>query len=120
MKKSFSSVSEYIQLFSPEIQKILEKIRAIVKDTAPNAIESISYQMPAYKLNGKPLVYFAAWQTHIGFYALPSGNKAFQQELANYKVAKGSIRFRLDQPIPYELIKKIVQFRASENLSLKW
>lgn len=119
MKKTFSTVSEYIKLFPPEIQKILEKIRTIIKDAAPEAVELISYQMPAYKLNSKPLVYFAAWQTHIGFYALPSGNKAFQQELAQYEIAKGSIRFPLDQPIPYDLIKKIVHFRVIENLSSK-
>jgi uncharacterized protein YdhG (YjbR/CyaY superfamily) len=75
--------------------------------------------MPAFKLNGKILVYFAAWKNHIGFYALPSGNAAFQKELAAYKMAKGSIQFPLDKPMPIDLIEKMVKFRAAENVAKK-
>lgn len=93
---------------------ILEKIRAIVREVAPDVVESINYQMPAYKLNGKNLVYFAAWKSHIGFYALPSGTAAFKKELEPYHTAKGSIQFPLDQPMPYDLIRDIVVFRLKE------
>jgi uncharacterized protein YdhG (YjbR/CyaY superfamily) len=96
------------------VQIILKKIRETVLKTTPNAIESISYGMPAFKLNGKPLVYFAAYKNHIGFYALPSGNEAFQKELANYKTGKGSIQFPLDKEMPWKLIEEIVKFRAKE------
>jgi uncharacterized protein YdhG (YjbR/CyaY superfamily) len=75
--------------------------------------------MPAFKLNGKILVYFTAWKNHIGFYALPSGNAAFQKELSTYKIAKGSIQFPLDKPMPFDLIEKIVKYRAAENLTKK-
>lgn len=108
------TVTEYIKTFPGDVQKILEKIREIIKKAAPKAEESISYKMPAYKLNGKPLVYFAAWKNHIGFYATPSGNQAFQKELSVYKVAKGSVQFSLNEPIPYGLIKKITIFKAKQ------
>lgn len=109
------SVDEYIDTFPVDIQKILRQIRAIVKETAPFAVESISYGMPAYKLYGKPLVYFAGFKNHIGFYATPSGHSAFRDELSQYKQGKGSVQFQLDKPIPYELIGQIVEFRVVEN-----
>lgn len=117
-KKQFNNIDEYIKIFPVDIQEILEKIRQIILQTAPDAKESISYQMPAFKLSGRPLVYFAAWKNHIGFYATPSGNEAFKKELEPYKGAKGSIQFPLDQAIPYDLIKRIVLFRMQENLTL--
>jgi len=94
----------------------LEKVRETIRKTAPNAEEAVSYQMPAFKLNGKVLVYFAAWENHIGFYALPSGTAAFKKELLKYKVAKGSIQFPMDEPLPLHLIQKIVKYRVKENL----
>jgi uncharacterized protein YdhG (YjbR/CyaY superfamily) len=105
----------YIASFPKEVQGILEKIRQAIRRAAPDAVETISYQIPTFKLNGKSLVYFAAWKEHIGFYAMPSGNAAFKKELSQYKVAKGSIRFPLEEPIPYDLIKKIVMFRVKET-----
>ncbi|MFD2601112.1 iron chaperone [Flavobacterium suzhouense] len=108
-------INEYIAGFTPEVQKLLEQVRQTVQKTAPDAEESISYGMPAFKLNGN-LVYFAAFTNHIGFYALPSGNEAFQKEISNYKTGKGSIQFPFDKPLPLDLIAKIVKFRVEENI----
>ncbi len=109
-----STVDEYILNFPKEIQKLLEKIRKTIKKLVPKAEETISYSIPTFKLNGKSLVHFAGYKNHIGFYATPSGHKEFKKELANYKQGKGSIQFPLDQPIPYDLIKRIVKFRVEE------
>lgn len=110
-------VEMYIQKFPKEVQDILRTIRKLIKDTARDAEEGFSYGMPAYKLNKKPLVYFAAFKNHIGFYATPSGHSAFQDELSKYKQGKGSVQFPLNQPIPYKLIESIVKFRVKENNS---
>jgi uncharacterized protein YdhG (YjbR/CyaY superfamily) len=115
-KKSFSSVDAYIAGSPPEVQAILRKIRRIIQDAAPSAAESFGYGMPAYKLKGKPLVYFAAFEKHIGFYPIPTGIEAFKEELSHYKGGKGSVQFPLDKPIPYDLIERIVQYRVSESL----
>lgn len=109
------TVNEYIATFPGEIQQILNTIRTLVTEAAPGAEESISYGMPAYKLNKKPLVYFAAFKNHIGFYATPSGHSQFAEELSKYKQGKGSVQFPLDQPMPLDLIRRIVKFRAQEN-----
>ncbi len=110
------TVDAYITGFPPEVQAILRKIRRIILDAAPSAAESIAYDMPAYKLKGKPLVYFAAFEKHIGFYPIPSGIEAFKEELSHYKGGKGSVQFPLDKPIPYDLIERIVQYRVKESL----
>ena len=112
--KNYKNTEEYILQFPKDVQIILKKIRETVLKTTPNAIESISYGMPAFKLNGKPLVYFAGYKNHIGFYALPSGTEAFKKELLNYKTGKGSIQFPLDKEMPWKLIEEIVRFRAKE------
>lgn len=109
------TVDAYLQIFPTDTKIILQKIREIIKKAAPEAVEAMSYGMPGYKLNGKPLVYFGSWKSHVGFYATPSGNKAFAKELSKYKPAKGSIRFLLTEKIPYSLIKKIVVFRVKET-----
>ena len=114
-KPKFITMDAYIASFPKEVQSILEKIRQTIKKAAPGAVEAISYQIPTFKLNGKSLVYFAAWKEHIGFYAMPSGNAAFKKELSQYKVAKGSIRFPLEEPIPYDLVTKMVLFRMKET-----
>ena len=101
--------------FPRDIQKILAKIRSTIKKAAPGAEEKISYQMPTFTLNGN-LVHFAAFREHIGFYPTPSGTEKFQKELTAYKGGKGSIRFPLDEPIPFALIEKIVKFRVKESL----
>jgi uncharacterized protein YdhG (YjbR/CyaY superfamily) len=114
MRQEYKTVDEYIRDFPPDVQKILEKMRQIVREVAPEAAESISYGMPAFKLNGKPLVYFAGFAKHIGFYPIPTGIEAFSKELAPYKQGKGSVQFPLDKPIPYDLVKKIVAFRVQD------
>jgi len=109
------SVHSYISQFPENIQEILLKIRQIIRENAPEATEEIAYGMPAYKLHKKPLVYFAGFSKHIGFYAVPSGHAAFAEELSVYKGGKGSVQFPLTQPVPYDLIEKIVIFRVKEN-----
>ena len=116
MKTDFNSVDEYIQTFPKEIQSHLEEVRTTILKNAPEAVESISYGMPAYKTHGKPLVYFAGYKKHIGFYATPTGHTEFSNELSNYKQGKGSVQFPLDKPLPLDLITKIVVFRVKENL----
>lgn len=111
---NYESVDKYISSFPQEVQKPLNEVRAIIKKNAPEAEEMIAYRMPAYKLNGKPLVYFAAFKNHIGFYPTPRGIDAFDGELKKYKHAKGSVQFPLNEPMPLELIKKIVKYRAEE------
>ena len=113
--KTFTTVDEYIQEFETETQERLNAIRKLILETAPQAIESISYGMPAYKVNKKPLVYFAGYKSHIGFYATPTGHKAFEKELSKYKQGKGSVQFPLNEPLPLNLIKEIVLFRLAEN-----
>lgn len=113
--KTFTTVDEYIQEFETETQERLNTIRKLILETAPQAIELISYGMPAYKVNKKPLVYFAGYKSHIGFYATPTGHKAFEKELSKYKQGKGSVQFPLNEPLPLNLIKEIVLFRLSEN-----
>lgn len=105
----------YIATFPKEVQKLLEQVRQTVKAAAPEAEEIISYGMPAFRYHGN-LVYFAAFKNHIGFYALPTGNAAFQKELSNYKQGKGSVQFPLNEPLPLDLITQIVKFRVKENL----
>ena len=109
-----SLVDHYIKQFHPEIQERLIKIRQIIRETAPEAAETIAYQMPTYRLNGN-LVHFAAFKNHIGFYPAPSGIDAFKKELARYKGAKGSIQFPHNKPLPYDLIRKIVDYRVIES-----
>lgn len=116
MDKSINNVDEYIENFPKDIQLILQKIREVIKNNAPEAEESISYGMPAYKLNKKPLVYFAAFKKHIGFYATPTGHQAFAEELSKYKQGKGSVQFPINEPMPLDLIVRIVRFRVEENL----
>jgi uncharacterized protein YdhG (YjbR/CyaY superfamily) len=109
-----NSIDEYISNFPPEIQEILNTIRQVIKESAPDAVEKISYQMPTFALYGN-LVHFAAFKNHIGFYPAPSGIDAFKNELSEYKGAKGSVQFPIEKPMPYELIAKIVKFRVLEN-----
>ena len=113
-KATAKDIDEYIAGFPKDIQAILQKIRQTVKKAAPDATEKISYQMPTFYLNGN-LVHFAAFKNHIGFYPTPSGTAKFKKEISGYQAAKGSIQFPLDQPIPYDLIRQIVEFRVKEN-----
>ncbi len=113
-KKQFKTIDEYIEAFPEDVQGILQKMRRTIREAAPKAVESISYHMPTFKLNGKGLVYFAAFKSHIGFYPIPSGVEAFKKELSPYKQGKGSVQFPIDQPIPSALVRRIVRFRAKE------
>ena len=116
MKNKYSDIDGYIKTFPENIQKLLDQIRLNIKLAAPEAEESISYGMPAFKTNGKPLVYFAAFKHHIGFYATPTGHNEFEKELSNYKQGKGSVQFPINKPLPLDLISKITKFRVRENL----
>jgi uncharacterized protein YdhG (YjbR/CyaY superfamily) len=113
MKKP-TDTDSYISDFPEETQKLLQQLRKAIKEAAPKAEEVISYGMPAYKLNG-PLVYFAGYAHHIGFYPTGTGIVAFEKEIATYKHSKGAIQFPLDKPLPLTLIKKMVKFKVAEN-----
>jgi len=108
-------VDRYLLGFSPAIQERLHAIRSLIQKQAPDAVEGIAYGMPAYKLCGRPLVYFAGFDRHIGFYATPSGHEAFAGELAGYRQGKGSVQFPHDRELPLDLIARMVAFRAEEN-----
>jgi uncharacterized protein YdhG (YjbR/CyaY superfamily) len=110
-----TNIDEYIAGFPNDVQEILQKIRMTIRKAAPEAEEAIKYQIPTFTLKGN-LVHFAAFKKHIGFYPAPTGTEKFQKELSVYKGAKGSVRFPLDKPIPFDLISKIVKFRVKENL----
>lgn len=112
-----NTIGEYINSFPADTQDLLRQMRAVILENAPGAEEGISYGMPAYKMNGKPLVYFAGFRNHIGFYATPTGHAEFAQELSAYKHGKGSVQFPVDRPLPLDLIARIVRFRVEENLS---
>jgi uncharacterized protein YdhG (YjbR/CyaY superfamily) len=118
MKIKFESVDQYISSFPEGTQKLLKQVREIIKKAAPEAQETIAYNMPAYRLNG-PLVYFAGYKNYIGFYATPTGHSAFKNELSVYKEGKGSVQFPLDEPLPLDLISRIAQFRVQENRQKK-
>src|SRR5688500_192803 len=112
-----TTIDEYIAALPPETQKIMQEVRAAIKKAAPAAEEAIRYAIPTFVLNGN-LVHFAAFKTHIGFYPTPSGSEAFKKELSIYKTGKGSVQFPIDQPIPLDLITKMVKFRVEEKKAL--
>lgn len=114
-KSTVTSIDEYILQFSPEVQELLTSLRNAIKEAAPDAEEKISYQMPAFVLQGI-LVYFGAHKNHIGFYPTASGIEAFRHELSGFKSSKGSVQFPFDKLLPYDLIREIVKFRVAENI----
>lgn len=118
MNEKAENVDAYIAAFPPEMREILEKMRSTIRKAAPDADETISYAIPSYRLNGM-LVSFAGWTTHIGFYPGAGGIAAFTDELSKYKYAKGSVQFPISEPLPGELIKRIVRFRSEQNLTKK-
>jgi uncharacterized protein YdhG (YjbR/CyaY superfamily) len=109
------NVEEYINSFAPDIQNRLQTLRALVLQIVPEATESISYGMPAYKTYGKPLIYFAGYEHHIGLYATPSGHEKFKEALSVYKQGKGSVQFPNQESLPIKLIEEIIRFRVAEN-----
>ncbi|WNS46304.1 DUF1801 domain-containing protein [Paenibacillus sp. MMS20-IR301] len=116
-KSTLETIDQYIAAFEPEVRELLQKVREVIQEAAPEAVEKISYQMPTFFLH-KNLVHFAAFKNHIGFYPAPQGIEAFKEELAKYKGAKGSVQFPIHEPLPYELITRIVKFRVEENQKL--
>lgn len=114
-KTTPKDIDEYIAGFPKDVQEILEKVRITIKEAAPEAEETIKYQIPTFTLKGN-LVHFAAYKKHIGFYPAPSGIEKFEKELSVYRSAKGSVQFPLDKPIPYDLISQIVTYRVKENI----
>lgn len=108
-------MDDYIANSPDEVRQILEKIRRTVRKAAPKVEETISYQMPTFTLNGTYLVYFAAFKKHIGFYPAPNGIPEFKEALATYGAGRGTLKFPLDEPIPYNLIQEIVKYRVKEN-----
>lgn len=109
-----NAIDDYIGQFPDELQEILKLMRTTIQMAAPDATEKISYAMPTFYLNGN-LVHFAAYKNHIGFYPAPSGLEAFKREISRYKNSKGAVQFPIDEPLPVDLIKRIVQFRVNEN-----
>jgi uncharacterized protein YdhG (YjbR/CyaY superfamily) len=112
--KRYNNIDEYINQFSGEVKERLQQIRKAIAETAPEATEKISYQMPTFYLNGN-LVHFAAFKNHIGFYPTPNGIEEFEEELSKCKGGKGSVQFPFNEPLPLDLIKRIVKYRVSKN-----
>jgi uncharacterized protein YdhG (YjbR/CyaY superfamily) len=117
-KKPINTIDEYIAQFPGEIRDMLQQLRQTIHEEAPDAQDAISYRMPAFRLKGN-LVYFAAFRDHISFFPTSSAIVAFRKELAGYKTSKGTVRFPLDQPIPFDLVRRMVRFRVQENLGKK-
>ena len=117
-RRQFKMMDEYISTFPEDVQRTLNELRQTIKEVAPEAEETINYQIPTFTLNGN-LVHFAAFENHIGFYPTPSGMEAFKKELSGYKGAKGSVQFPISEPLPLPLIRRIVEYRVKENLERK-
>ncbi len=113
--KKFTTVEEYISTFPAETKKLLKEMRKAIKQAAPDAEELISYNMPAFKQEGA-LVYYAGYKHHIGFYPTSSGIAVFKKEFSNYKNSKGAVQFPIDEPLPLDLVTKIVKYRVKENV----
>ena len=113
--KKVENIDDYISDFSVETQKYLNEMRELIRKLAPDSVESISYAIPTFSLNGKYLVYFAGFKNHIGLYPTPVGMEAFKEELSNYKTGKGSVQFPLNKPLPIALITKIVKYQIGQN-----
>lgn len=110
----FTTFEEYFSEFPSDVQEILQAMRQTIQAAAPEATEAISYQIPTFKLNGN-LVHFAAFKNHIGFYPGSSGISAFKEELLAYEISKGTVRFPIAEPIPLDLVGRIVEYRVKEN-----
>lgn len=114
-RSTASTIDEYIAEFPPEVARVLSEMRALIRSVAPDATETIAYAIPTFDLNGTHLVHFAGYAHHVGFYPIPSAMVAFADELAPYRSGKGSARFPLGQPLPVDLIRRIVEFRVRES-----
>ncbi len=118
-KPQLTTIDQYIEMFPKEVQDILQTVREVIREEVPDAVETISYAIPTFKLNGKNLVHFAGMKNYLGFYPTPSPIVAFKKELSQYKTSKGAIQFPFNEPIPLPLIRKIVAFRVKENAKNK-
>jgi len=114
-KSQFRTIDEYIAEFPENVRDILEELRRVIRQAAPQAQEAMRYGIPTFRLNGN-LVHFAAFKNHIGFYPTPSAIEDFKEELSSYRQAKGSVQFPINKPIPYDLVRKIVKYRVKESL----
>lgn len=112
----FASIDEYIATFPPDVQKVLEELRATVKAAAPEAKETISYNMPTFTLNGTYLIYFAGWKKHISVYPIPAGSEAFNKRISKYADRRGTVKFPLDEPIPFKLVTQMVKLQLANNV----
>ena len=117
MKTRVETIDEYFRDFPGNVQRILESVRQTIRKAAPDAEETISYQIPTFKLDGKNLVHFAAFKNHIGFYPIPSAIEALQTELSVYKQGKGSVQFPIVEQVPLDLVRRIVEFRVKEIMN---
>jgi uncharacterized protein YdhG (YjbR/CyaY superfamily) len=115
MNDPHAEVNTYIGSFTGETRQRLETLRELVNLTSPDAVEAMSYGLVGYKRNGKPLVYFGGFNKHIGFYATPNGHEAFVREFSKYKQGKGSVQLPLDQPLPVELLKRVIEYRNQQT-----
>lgn len=118
-RRQFKTTDEYIAQFPENVRTILEELRLAIKESAPEAQETMSYGIPTFDLNGRHLVHFAAYKNHVGFYPTSSGIEAFKRELSSFRTSKGTVQFPLNKPIPLDLVKKIVKYRARQNASRK-
>ena len=114
-KVAYQSMDEYIGTFPEDTQKILEEVRATIKAAAPEAEETISYNIPTFKMNGKYLIYFAGWKKHISLYPIPVGSEAFNKQIAKYAESKGTLKLPIDKPLPLKLITRIVKLKLAEH-----
>jgi len=114
--KKFTSVKEYIASFPEQTQKGLEEVRAVIKSVAPDAVENISYQIAAFKVNGKNFVSIAGWKEHISIYPIPAGSKAFNKQIAKYASGRGTLKFPLNEPLPLKLIEKAIKYKLADHL----
>ncbi len=112
----FTSINEYVSSLPKNAQTAMGEIITAIKAKVPDAEEHISYNMPAFKVNGEYFIHFSAWKNHIGMYPIPAGNEAFQKQIEQYRSAKSSLNFPLDKPMPIKLIEKFIKFRIAENL----
>ena len=115
-EKRFETIDEYIAAFPRNVQDILEELRRVIRESAPESEETISYGIPTFDFNGRHLVHFAAYRNHVGFYPTSSGIAHFKKELSRYELSRGTVRFPINEPIPFDLVKKIVKHRVEENL----
>jgi len=113
-KTAVPDIDTHIAAFPPEVRERLLAIRALVHEVAPDATETIAYAIPTFDLNGKHLVHFAGFARHVGFYPTPRGFGGFEEELAGYKQGKGSVQFPHSQPLPLDLIRRMVEARVAE------